>query len=274
LIIDYISDLHEDRDIFNLEITEKSISDFFGILKPKGEILIVGGDISDSNERLVKTLNLIQKLYYKKVFFVLGNHELYSFSNFSNYKEVVNDIKNRISNFENLILLDGDIFDYKGIKIGGTMMWYDGSYSKFIDKNKINFEEEFGIKKYDLNKIWELSMPDYGNIPNYLNFKEIFFEEKNKLKEIYKDVDILVTHISPLCAKKYVIPFFKDNILSSFFYFDGKDFIKNTSAKHWIFGHIHSELEVSMKNIEFHCNPYGVKRKGFIHNKKLKQIDI
>lgn len=274
MIFDYISDLHEDRDLFNIEITENSIIDFFGKLKPVGEVLLVAGDTSDTNSRLIKTLDIIQKLYYKKVVFVLGNHELFTFANFPGYKEKIESLKEELNNYENLILLDGDIYKYKGVRIGGAMMWYDGTYSKFINKDKINFFEEYGIKKYDLNKVWELSMPDYGNIANYNHFKELFFIEKNKLKKIHKKSDILLTHISPLCNPKYVNKIFKNDLLSSFFYFDGFKFIDETTAKHWVFGHIHSELEVFVGKVSFHCNPYGVMKKNFYRKVFLKQIEI
>ena len=103
-------------------------------------------------------------------------------------------------------------------------------------------------------------MPDASRIANLDYYKDPFFEENKKINKIYQNVDILITHISPVCHPSFVIEQFRNDPASSFFSFNGEKYIKNTSAKHWIFGHIHSPLEVNFKNISFHCNPYGYRR--------------
>jgi len=261
MIIDYISDLHEDHYIQNKKITDETITAFIKDMNPKGEILIVAGDTSETNRRLVKTLDSIQRLFnYEKIFFVLGNHELYGYD-YKNWQEKVKGLKHLLRKYPNLIFLDGQIEEYKGIKIGGTMMWYDGSYAK-----------KLGNSSYPLNDLWKRVMPDSQSIKGLNYFNDIFHNERKKLNKFYKNVDIIVSHISPLNEKKYIHPMFKEDYSSSFFCFDGWKYLEETSAKHWFYGHVHNPNEVKLENIELHCNPYGYRREA--QRKIFKQISF
>lgn len=261
MIIDYISDLHEDYYYQNLNISHKTVKKFIEPLNPKGEILLVAGDTSESNDRLVQTLSSIQKQFYKKVFFTLGNHELFTRVKYGHYKDKIKELKEILKVYPNLHLLDGTVIKYNGIRIGGTMMWYDGSYKKYFEH-----------QPRDMNKLWRDYMPDYDGIAGLHYFKDIYHDEKNKLNKIFQNLDILITHISPLCHPSFVDPKFKDNIGSSFFTFDGEYFVKNTTAKHWIYGHTHTSLEVKFDNIELHCNPRGYQMEAV--RPQFKQIII
>jgi len=258
MIIDYISDLHEDYQ--GIKLDKHGIQKFIGKFNPKGEILLIAGDISEDNKRLVEFLRLTLKLFdYKKIFFVLGNHELYGMK-YPSYNDKVKELKIILKEHSDIILLDGDIVEYNGVRIGGAMMWYDGSYSKYFDK------------KHDLQSLWETDMPDSSRINGLDYYKDVFFYERKKLNKIYKDVDILITHISPLCHPDFIHKHFKKSWTSSFFCFEGEEYINGTSATHWIFGHVHDPLEIKFKGISFHCNPSGYIREA--QRVLMKQIII
>ena len=257
MIIDYISDLHIDHRL--VKVDKYNIRKMIEPMMPKGEILIVAGDTNEDNSDLLMFLRIVKREFnYKRIYFVLGNHELYG-SEFSHYKEKILALKEKLTHYEDIYLLDGQVEEYNGIKIGGTMMWYDGSYSKHIKQ------------KFDLNEVWKSFMPDTC-IRGLNYYNEIFFEERKKLLKIYKECDILVTHIPPLNEPKYIAKVFQKSIATAFFCFDGSEFIKDTSAKHWVFGHVHTKLETELNNIKFHCNPSGYIREA--NRVIIKQIII
>lgn len=78
LNIDYVSDLHLTHYISKKEsITkiDKLVQDKIS-MQVKGDILVVAGDIDEDINRVSELLYSCSK-YYKKVIFVLGNHEYY-----------------------------------------------------------------------------------------------------------------------------------------------------------------------------------------------------
>ena len=78
LNIDYVSDLHLTRYISkNESITkiDKLVQDKIS-MQVKGDILVVAGDIDEDINRVSELLYSCSK-YYKKVIFVLVNHEYY-----------------------------------------------------------------------------------------------------------------------------------------------------------------------------------------------------
>lgn len=263
MIIDYISDLHEDYFLDNLEITEESVKEFFEPLLPKGEICLIAGDTSENNERLFKTLHYLKKVFnYNKIFFVLGNHELYTRGFYPTFQDKIENLKELLKEDKDLVLLDGEVVNYKGVRIGGTMMWYDGSYSKFFELDEY----------HSMNKAWYDNMPDADAIDGLNYYKYLFNVEIKKLKKIYRRSDIIMTHVPPLCDPMFVHPEFRAYIQSAFFYFNGHKYIKKTKAKHWVCGHTHIPLEIQYANTKIHCNPKGYKREAT--RKLFKQIEI
>ena len=261
MIIDYISDLHEDYYPANKNISDETIQSFISEKDPKGEILIVAGDTSETNKRLIQTLDGIQRLFsYQKIFFVLGNHELYGLK-YDKWEDKVTNLKRLLKEYPNLVLLDGQVEEYKGIRIGGCMMWYDGSYAKKLRN-----------KDYPLQNLWISAMPDSRSIAGLNYFNDIFHNERKKLNKIYKKIDIMVSHIPPLNEKKYIHPTFREDYGTAFFCFDGKKYLEETTAKHWFYGHVHNENEVELDNLLLHCNPNGYRREA--KRNLFKQIEI
>ena len=99
--------------------------------KPKSDILIIAGDISDDLDLSIKYLDNISKLY-KKVLFVDGNHE-----HVNKYPELysTNNIYSKIKNLKNdkIVYLPKESYRFKDTMIIGCNGWWD--YSEVIDKN-------------------------------------------------------------------------------------------------------------------------------------------
>ncbi|MDD7150958.1 MAG: metallophosphoesterase, partial [Bacilli bacterium] len=78
LNVDYVSDLHLGFYIKDLNSTEEINKFVIDKIKPKvkSSVLVIAGDIDEDINRVSELLYSCSK-YYKKVIFVLGNHEYY-----------------------------------------------------------------------------------------------------------------------------------------------------------------------------------------------------
>ena len=132
--IDILSDLHLDfwtKEHHTISTNLLGILDQLLTITSEVEVLIIAGDISHYPEQL-KLLDEIAKIYhYKKIFCVLGNHDLYlvddaqqkQFQDSLNKQQAYYDYESEI-----VTILDGNIVEYKGVTFGGAMGWYDASY--------------------------------------------------------------------------------------------------------------------------------------------------
>ena len=256
--VDYISDLHVDFYFEKEEITieEFKATKLYEIFKDKeGEVLVIAGDIGHYNKQNLFILKAIKEFFnYKKIFFVLGNHDYYLLNNLmiekynSNSINRINDMKNLCDEEKDIHLLTGNIIEYKGIKFGGTGMWYDGVYLQ-----RLNLR----MTKEKVNEIWEDKMRDAGSIYGIQNYKTLFQIEIENLRNCYEKSDILITHVNPSINpshthRKYIL-----NELNGFYSFDGDYYLENTKAKYWIFGHTHKNIEYDVYNTKVICNPLG-----------------
>ena len=58
-------------------------------------------------------------------------------------------------------------------------------------------------------------------------------------------------------AKKEYLSVKYQNPSSTFFCFDGEEYLKNGNMKYWIFGHNHDVIEYKEHNVACICNPLG-----------------
>ncbi len=270
MIIDYISDLHEDYNVGGIP-SKKRYTEFFNTIYREnhlhGEVLILSGDISEDPNGLLILLKAF-KNFYKYILYVPGNHELHlNTKSFQSSKEKYEFIIKEVNKFneEGIYCLDGNIIEIEGIRFGGTMMWYDGSY---LRKKYINMEQHDFNKK--LTNFYASFMRDSKRVSHSL--EELFQWQKEKILKIYKNVDVMITHINPLNEDKYLSPFFQEAESNAFFSFDGSSLLKNSNIKFWFYGHTHDEFEGEYENVKLLCNPYGYGWENI--NKYVKQISI
>lgn len=262
MIIDYISDLHENFYFkHNKKLSQKEFKEFFDTLytdeKAIGEVLIIAGDISEYNHRIIDILHLFKKVYeYKAIFFTLGNHEFYLknvqhglrylYSSEKKIEELL-ELSKELEK-DNIFLLNGTVVKYKEISFGGAMGWYDGSYAK-----KLNNQ----ITDKMINTRWIETNKDYKFILNLKNYRIMYPSELIKINDIVEEIDVMITHINPLSEPIAFPESFKKNQDNAFYAFDGENLITRTTAKYWIFGHSHTPWAYQLYGIKFLSNPLG-----------------
>lgn len=175
--ISYISDLHLDFHVHlnkNQIKFEKKTREFVDKLiqtdKGDKEVLVVAGDLSHYNKQSVWALQEFSKVY-GLVLICLGNHDYYLVSNnqSSKYK---GHSRNRIAELQamvlqdierdNVQLLEGEMFEYKGIIFYGSTMWYPletyeqqsfysgiSNDSKLIKRINHYDEHEYQMERYN-----------------------------------------------------------------------------------------------------------------------------
>lgn len=176
--IDVMSDIHLDFYMdFNADLplsVEKFIEDARGNLEmKKDEILIISGDISHSNNASEEFLRQVAKKW-KNVLVIPGNHDWYlQKKKDDRYKDLIESL----NNVENIVFLMDkvNIFEYKNIKIGGSIMFYDLS-------NGIDFLK------------WRGTMND-GRFLSRDFVQKRHDDDVDYYNEVINNVDVFVSHV-------------------------------------------------------------------------------
>ncbi len=262
--IDILSDLHLDF-YFNAKkpLRIKSVKLIFDKIftnnstRAPADILIIAGDIGHYNTQNIEVLKLLQQEYYKYIICVLGNHDYYLVSNSKRKKfkvnsfNRVNEMKELINAQDNMYCLDGDIVEIDGIKFAGTMGWYDAKYLyKYHNPHQT-------LTKADINKLWKQNLNDSHYIYGIESFDDIFNIEYPKIESIYKECNVMITHVNPSCEHRHLSDKCKHDKNNAFYTFDGHNLIDNGSMKYWIFGHSHDVIEYDLYDVQCICNPLG-----------------
>ena len=272
--IDILSDLHFDNYFYNKYSKDDVINFYSQIIDFNncGDVLVIAGDLGHNNHQNIKILKILKE-FYKNIVCVLGNHDYYlngkeNKSLFKGSFERVSNMRELINKEDNIYCLNGDIIEIDSVKFGGCDGWYNDGYLQ------VNYPDEF-FPKYSTNIMWQNSTPDYKNILEIENFDDFYEIEKPKIERVYKECDVMITHINPSAKKEYLNAKYQNNQSSTFFCFDGEDYLKNGSMKYWIFGHNHDVIEYKEHNVKCICNPLGYyNESGNGQWIKIKQIGI
>lgn len=193
------------------------------------DYLILAGDIA-TLDTLDLLENFFEKLNYKKIFYVLGNHEYYSKDKIKNVSEIYKNLCDKYG----IILLDNNSYKINNIKIVGSTLWSNISkegYNFISDKLYMSQEEIIDMHKKCIN---------------YL---------ENELSE---ENTIVITHHMP--SKIFVDKKYK--IYDNSAYASNCEHLFKQGITHWIYGHTHTKFRKLIGNIEFVCNSYGYPREN------------
>lgn len=253
--IDILSDVHLDN-YFYKKYKKNDVIEFYSKIidfNNVGDVLVIAGDLGHDNQQNIEILKILKE-YYKNIICVLGNHDYFLMGKTNNiFKdsfERVQNMRDLINSEDGMHCLNGDVIDIDGIKFGGADSWYDDGFLK------VNYPNG-NFPKKSTNVMWSNCTPDAKCIKGVENFDDIFEIEKPKIEAVYKDCDVMITHINPSAKKDNINIRFQNNPSSTFFCFNGEEYLKNGNMKYWIFGHTHEELEYEEYGVKCICNPLG-----------------
>ena len=292
--IDIMSDLHVNTFFKHTRPDDKLIEKVWRQLEPQGDVLIVAGDIGEINQQNVNVLSSLKRLFYKEIVCVFGNHDLHCLHNrviylyddnrelieqhhWDTYAQKIEDAK-ALYREAGIHLLDGNVIEINGIKIGGAMGWYDGEYPSYY-KIGLGKHRMFRYRQYsDLQELWQSCMPD-SDIKPMGRFDGLLKDELLKIDSIVEKCDIMVTHINPSIQKEHQNPQWKDDPSCGFFSFNGKEYTDRFNGSHWIFGHSHfvDQNTVERENkedFELITNALGYPSENKRAYTKIKTIEI
>lgn len=212
--IQFVSDLHLDQ----LEKIQNE-----NLVKPNGDILILGGDICH-----IITINKYIDFFrylstnFQYILYIPGNHEFYSNERFSIcYLE--NCLKNFLKNFNNIVYLNNYSIIINDILFTGSCLWCKPS-TEPPPWFKAN------INKNDICKMHQESVC-------YLQ----------KVSELRYNKHVIITHYPPMQFEHKKINKYDD-------YYINSDILLDFYPKYWIFGHTHKNIDTIINDTKYLSN--------------------
>lgn len=276
LTISILSDLHFDSCFpFSLAApSEESVRRVFDpIFKTPADVLVVAGDLGHYNQQNKQIIEWLKRLYFKSIVCVLGNHDYYLANRimmddfYENSFNRVKEMREQLNAIEGVYCLDGNVVEIDGIRFGGCDSWYDGQYWLQI------LNPHYAKAMPNVRELWKETMPDFRGIKGIKDFDELWEIEKTKIEAVYKECDVMITHVMPIIHPQYVDSIYRGDKGTSFFCFDGEKYLENTTAHTWIYGHSHTNQDVDVHGVRMIANQMGYRgeaRKSPVKEKVIK----
>lgn len=261
LTISILSDLHLDMHFKSYRQTTGEIKAFFDpIFKPGGietaDVLVIAGDLGHYNTHNLWIIEFLKEHFFKHIVCVLGNHDYYLLNRLQQLDynmdsfERVQEMRDQLNAIDGIHCLNGNVVEIEGIRFGGCDSWYDGQYGMWLYDRK-------GTKGDWMQRLWTMSMNDSRLIYGIKRFDEIWEIEKPKIEAVYQACDVMITHVSPSIDPEHIDKRYRNDKETGFFSFDGEEYVKNTSAKVWIYGHTHTPNDFEWHGVRLICNQLG-----------------
>ena len=211
----------------------------------KEAVLIIAGDLSNGTEGI----GFLEKASknFKKVLYVLGNHEYYN----NSLESLPDRIKKEIyqKDLKNVWLLDNDILVVDDTVFIGTTLWSEvlnQDITKVKDYNSIQTQGKL-ITSESITEVF------YKNV-GWL-FSVLSFWEKTDKKIV------VVTHNLP--SFKCIHHKFLHKPLNEFFASHLDKLLEAFRIDCWVFGHTHKSFRRVVYDTELICNPFGYDGENF-----------
>ena len=104
---------------------------------------------------------------------------------------------------------------------------------------------------------WRYGMNDSEYIYGMKRYDDLLKAELEKIEAVYRECDVMVTHVNPSIDMAHVDPKFRSDPGTAFFAFDGQGYLEKTTAKYWVYGHTHEPNRYRIGSCEVVCNPMG-----------------
>lgn len=269
--ISFCSDLHLDFFFKEGSSIQRALDyNFSGYFKDiDSDTLIIAGDTSHfSPEYETECILAIKEwLNLKHVITVNGNHSGYLLgkslqSRFANGLQL-SAFRTDLYNQNGIHALEGNYIEIDGIRIGGCDSFYDGTI--YYRMNQAWMYNTSGT----LENYWKRTMNDSYNM-KLDSFWEYAKQQKELLRSLKDQVDVMVTHVKPVVDEKYFPQQYQNDMTNSFYSFDFEEEIAlDKRLKTWVYGHTHEVERWDFLGTELLANPRGyqneVKGKGIKH---------
>lgn len=231
--IHLLSDLHT-------EFIRGNVKDKLKQLVAPSDTLVLAGDIAMGRNNVLEIVRFFSG-YYKDVIYIPGNHEYYSGLTLGAFDV---RFKNRLPanvHFQNpgQIVIDN-------VEFLCATLWTNFREDPLAERAARN-----GIN--DFSRIAELSTN---------KMKSEFYQHLAMLKYFYNHRDqakkqVFITHFMP--AVECIAPRWRDagNLLNKYFANDLGEWIKTLDSCHWLFGHTHDSVDVTMGQCRLLAHPLG-----------------
>jgi predicted phosphohydrolase len=218
------------------------------------DVLILSGDIviADDISRNSAYSEFFDHLYaeYCHVIFIMGNHEHYHGNINSSYQK----IKNFLSKYPNVVLLENDTHTIDDVTFIGSTLWssmndYDW-HTVYHAKSMMN---DFKIVR--IGSDYKLFQP--------VDWVALHHKSMDYIRHVYDNLKettdkiVVVTHHAP--SYKSIAPRFESDTLGNGCYFTHLDeFIYDRpKIKLWTHGHMHDNFDYNIGETRIVCNPRG-----------------
>lgn len=235
----YASDLHLDFGDVNDE--------FFDVI---GDVLILAGDIVE-----IKNLPRIKEFLkrcsenWSWVLWVAGNHEYYGGS----FPGANDKLREALKEFQNIVFLQNEAFEYKGVWFLGATLWTDlGGSDPLAIMNAERLMNDYRVIRQDNNGYRRLQ-PSV-TIQEHHKSKDFFGKY---LKSLWDKPCVVISHHAP--TSKSIHPAYADRHLDNLNYFSDLSglILEHKNLTHWIHGHVHFPADYRVGSCNVLCNPRG-----------------
>jgi predicted phosphodiesterase len=248
MIVRLYSDLH-------LELGDYDINPLPG---DADSVLVLAGDIA---ERIYGEI-FVERCckQFRKVIYVLGNHEFYR----GEYFKVIAQWKDIEKRIENLHVLHNETLIVDDVRFLGTTLWSDMN-----DRDWFAMQAANGINDYHVVKI------KHGENYRKLRpsdtvsfFSNAMYYLKKELDTEFDGKTVVVTHFSP--SPSLVCDEFAGSNVNPYFHANCDELFNNYKIDYWMFGHTHRPVNKFLGDTHVITNQRGYvgyeKELGFDHD--------
>jgi len=232
------------------------------------DVLILAGDICVV-KHITKYLDFFKECseQFKHVVYVVGNHEHYNYT----FNNTVKDLKETLSIWENIHVLDNETFELDGKVFIGTTLWTDMNKGCAQTMSQAEaFMPDFRIVKYNDDVNYTKLTPLQSTKEHDKSVKYIQHVIENS-----KDKDVIVvSHHAP--SKKSIHRRFAHETLMNGAFHSELDYMMELAdkIKLWIHGHMHDEFDYTIGITNIVCNPRGYPKESQHGSFKLKFMEV
>jgi len=184
---------------------------------------------------------------FKDVVYVLGNHEFYR----NEMTTLVSDIKEELSDFTSIHVLDDEVVVLDGVRFVGSTLWTDMDNRNPVSMLCI----EQGMTDYHV--IRKNGFPARAMDTIALHAVAVNFLHET-LAEAHEGPTVVVTHHLP--SMQSVAPMFRHpdhNQLNGGYCSNLDDMLVDYDVEYWFHGHTHATVEYDVDGTKVRMNPFG-----------------